>query len=70
MQPQFLHSNLFLFDLGLRQSIHTRLLFSRRLLASILDKSRSKRDLVSDVAVIFIHYQMINLGSITNENNK
>ena len=70
MQLHFLHLNLFLFDLGLRQSIQTRLLFSRSLLASILDKNRSKRDLVSDVVVIFKHYKMINLDSITNENNK
>ena len=60
----FLNSNLFLFDLGLRQSIHThsRSLFSLSLLA--------KRDLISEAVVIFMHYQMINLDSITNENNK
>ena len=51
-------------------NLRTRLLFSRSLLASILDKSCSKWDLVSNVVVIFIHYKMINLGSITNGNNK
>ena len=40
----------------LRQSIHT-----------FLDKSCSKWDLL---VVIFIHYKMIDLDSITNENNK
>ena len=33
-------------------------------------KSCSKSDLVFDGAAIFIHYKMINLDSITNENNK
>ena len=70
MQPQFLHSNLFLFDLGLRQSIHTFGLFLQGRLAYISDKSCSKRDLVYDGVVIFIHYRMINLDSITNKNNK
>ena len=70
MQPQFLYSNLFLFDLGLRQSIHTFGLFSQGRLAYISDKSCSKRDLVYDGVVIFIHYRMINLDSITNRNNK
>ena len=70
MQPQFLYSNLFLFDLGLRQSIHTFGLFSQGRLAYISDKSCSKRDLVYDGVVIFIHYRMINLDSITNKNNK
>ena len=70
MQPQFLHSNLFLFDLGSRKSIHTCWLFSAGLLAQISGKSRSKQDLVFDGVAIFIHYKMINLGSITSENNK
>ena len=30
----------------------------------------SKRDLVFEGVAIFIHYQMINLDSITNENKK
>ena len=34
------------------------------------DKSCSKWGLVFDGVVIFIHYKMINLDSITNENNK
>ena len=51
-------------------NLHILLLFSRRLLASILDKSRSKQDLFFDGVVIFIHCKMINLDSITNENNK
>ena len=67
MQPQFLHSNLFLFDLGLRQSIHTCSLFSRSLLASIFNKSCLIRNLL---VVVFIHYKMVNLDSITNKNNK
>ena len=67
MQPHFLHSNLFLFDLGLRQSIHTCSLFSRRLLASIFNKSCLIQNLL---VVIFIHYKMVNLDSITNKNNK
>ena len=70
MQPHFLHSNLFLFDLGLRQFIHTFWLFSRICLASILDRSCSKWDLVFDSVSIFIHYKTINLDSITNEDNK
>ena len=49
---------------------YTHLLFSPNLLALILDKSRSKSDLVSDFAVIFIYYKMANFDSITNENNK
>ena len=56
--------------LGLRQSIHTRFLFLRGLLAQISEKICSKRNLVFDSIVIFIHYKMINLDSITNENNK
>ena len=51
-------------------NLHSRLLFSRSLLASILDKSCSERDLVFDGAVIFIHYKTINIDSIINENNK
>ena len=70
MQPQFLHSNLLLFDFGLRQSIHTFWLFLWGCLASLLDKSYWKWDLVFDSVVIFIHYKMINLDSITNKNNK
>ena len=70
MQPQVLHSNLFLFDLGLRQSIHTCWLFSQNHRAQISDKSCSKQDLVFDDVAIFIRYKMINLDSITNENNK
>ena len=35
-----------------------------------LDKSYSKWDLVFDGVAIFIHYKMINLDSITSENNK
>ena len=66
----FTLKNLLLFDLGLRQSIHTCWLFSQNRLAWISDKSRSKRDSVFDGAVIFIHYKMIKLHSITNENNK
>ena len=49
---------------------YTHLLFSPNLLALILDKSRSKSDLVSYFAVIFIYYKMANFDSITNENNK
>ena len=70
MQPHFLHLNLFLFDPGLKQSIHTFWLFSWGCLAYISDKSRSKRDLVFDGVFIFIHYKMINLESIINGNNK
>ena len=33
-------------------------------------KSCSKWDLVLDGVVIFMHYKMINLDSITNKNNK
>ena len=40
------------------------------LLASIFNKTWLKRDLVFDIAVIFIHYKIINSGSITNRNNK
>ena len=36
----------------------------------MLDKSCSKRDLVFDIVVVFIHYKMINLDRITTENNK
>ena len=50
--------------------MHTYWLFSRRLLASILDTNCSKWDLVFDGIFVFMHYKMINLGSITNENNK
>ena len=39
----------------------------RKLLAQILDKICSKRDLL---VVIFIYYKIINLYSITNENKK
>ena len=39
-------------------------------LAYISGKSCPKWDLVSDIVVVFIHYKMINLGSITNKNNK
>ena len=67
MQPHFLHSNSFSFNLGLRQPIHTCWLFSRSLLASIFNKSCLIRNLL---VVFFIHYKMANLGSITNENNK
>ena len=42
----------------------------RSLLASIFSKTLLKRDLLFDGVVISIHYKMINLGSITNENNK
>ena len=42
----------------------------RNLFASILDRIRSKWGLVFDVVVIFIHYKMIHLDSITNENKK
>ena len=59
-----------MFDLGLKESIHTRLLFLQRLLASISDKSCSKLDLVFDGIVIFTHYKMVNLDSITNENKR
>ena len=45
-------------------------MFSRNFLASIFNKTWLKRDLVFDGVVIFIHYKMINLDSITNENNK
>ena len=38
--------------------------------ASIFNKTWLKRDLVFDVVVNFINYQIINLDSITNENNK
>ena len=41
-----------------------------KLLAAIFNKTWLKRDLVFDVVVIFVHYKMINLDSITNENNK
>ena len=70
MQPHFLHSNVFLFDLGLRQFIHAFWLFSRICQTSILDRSCSKWDLVFDCVSIFIHYKTINLDSITNEDNK
>ena len=70
VQPHFLHSSSFLFDLWLTQSIHFCWLFSRSLLASIFNKTRLKRDLVFHVVVIFIHYKMINLDSMTSENNK
>ena len=40
------------------------------LLASIFNKTWLKRDLVFNIAVIFIHYKIINSGSITNRNNK
>ena len=59
-----------MFDLGLKESIHTRLLFLRSLLASVSDKRCSKIDLVFDGIVIFTHYKMVNLDSITNENKK
>ena len=55
-----------MFDFILRQSIHTFWLFSQIRLVSILNKSCSKWDLL----VIFIHYKIINLDSIPNENNK
>ena len=42
----------------------------QRLRSKISDKSRSKRDLVFDIVVNLIHYKMINLDRITNENNK
>ena len=45
MRSEFLHSNLFLFDHGLKKSIHTFWLFLRKLLAYILGKSCSKWDL-------------------------
>ena len=61
---------LIFFDHGLRQSIYTFWLFSWGCLAKILDKSCSKCDLVSDGVVIFIHYKIINLDSITNKNKK
>ena len=67
MQPHFLHSSSFLFDLGLRQSIHFYFLSLWNLLEPILDKTRLKGD---PVFVIFTHYKMINLDSITKENNK
>ena len=67
MQAHLLHSNSFSFNLGLRQPIHTRWLFSRSLLASIFNKSYLIRNLP---VVFFIHYKMANLGSITNKNNK
>ena len=57
MQPHFLHSSSFLFDLGLRQYIHFCWLFSRNLLASISNKTWLKRDLVFEVVVIFKHYK-------------
>ena len=61
----------YLFDLGLRQPFFTLFdYFLQGRLAKISDKSCSKRDLVSDVVVIFIHYKMLNLDSITNKNNK
>ena len=56
--------------LGLRQSIHTFWLFLQNHLAEISDKSCLKQDLVFDGVVIFIHYKMINLDSITNKNKK
>ena len=46
------------------------LLLSRRLLASIFNKTWLKWDLVFDGAVVFLHYKMLILDSITNENNK
>ena len=60
----------FLFDLGLKQSIHICWLFLWDLTVKISDKNCLKRYLISDIVVIFIHYKMINLDSITNENNK
>ena len=57
MQPHFLHSSSFLFDLGLRQYILFCWLFSRNLLASISNKTWLKRDLVFEVVVIFKHYK-------------
>ena len=42
-------------------------MFSGSLLASIFNKSCLIQNLL---VVIFIHYKMINLDSITNENNK
>ena len=70
MQPQVFYSNLLLFDFGLRQSIDTFWLFMWACLALNLDKRCPKWDLVFDGIVIFMHYKMINLDSITNENNK
>ena len=40
------------------------------LLAQILNGTSLGWDLVFDIAVIFIHYKMINLDNITNKNNK
>ena len=40
------------------------------LLASIFNKTWLKRDLVFDLVVIFKHYKIINLHSITNKNNR
>ena len=68
MQPHFVHSSSFLFDLGLKQSIHFYWLFSKRLLASILDRTRSEKGFLLNI--IFKHYKMINLESITNKNKK
>ena len=46
------------------------LIIFAKLLAAIFNKTWLKRDLVFHVIVIFVHYKMINLDSITNKNNK
>ena len=44
--------------------------FLQSLTAWVSGKSCSKQDLIFDNTTIFIHYKIVNLGSITNENNK
>ena len=45
-------------------------MFSQNFLASIFNETWLKRDLAFDGFVIFIHYKMVNLDSIRNENNR
>ena len=64
MQPQFLHSLIFIWSWFETIYTHFLITFAK---AIMLDKICSKWDLL---VAIFIQYKVINLDSITDENNK